>query len=180
MPKRFKRGFTLIELLVVITIIGILAALTLASYGNAQAKARDGIRKSDLAQVKRALELVKSDCKGAAYYPYIGSGGVADYNSLAAYLSHSFWGDQKYISSQIKDPKDTSPQQYAYTTSALSADQCPDTSGGFLQDGTSNFSLSVRLERTSDADGLASFNKCTGKPGVPASYTNGDYYVCNN
>src|SRR3989338_3663907 len=84
-----KSAFTLIELLIVITIIGILASLTLASFGNAQAKGRDGVRKSDLAQMKRALELAKSDCSGAAYYPYIGAGGVINYNTLADYLSNS-------------------------------------------------------------------------------------------
>src|SRR3989338_243415 len=108
-----KHGFTLIELLIVITIIGILASLTLASYSGAQAKSRDGVRKSDLSQMKRALELAKSDCSGAAYYPYIGAGGVPDYNTLADYLSNS---NLKYISSAIKDPKNSVPQQYAYYT----------------------------------------------------------------
>jgi len=51
-----KKGFTLIELLVVISIIGILAGLTLSSYSGAQKQARDTQRKADLTQLKTALE----------------------------------------------------------------------------------------------------------------------------
>lgn len=57
MAKSFKRGFTLIELLVVIAIIGILASVILASLNGARLKARDAIRKNDLAEIAKALEL---------------------------------------------------------------------------------------------------------------------------
>lgn len=49
-------GFTLIELLVVISIIGILATLLIARYGQAEKSARDTQRKSDLNQYRIALE----------------------------------------------------------------------------------------------------------------------------
>ncbi|MBU0998194.1 type II secretion system GspH family protein [Patescibacteria group bacterium] len=51
-----KKGFTLIELLVVISIIGVLAALALVSFGPSQKQARDTQRKSDLKQYQTALE----------------------------------------------------------------------------------------------------------------------------
>lgn len=62
-------GFTLIELLVVITIIGILAGLTLASFGSAQGRSRDSRRKTDLDAIKKAFELAKQDSPGSYYYP---------------------------------------------------------------------------------------------------------------
>ena len=55
------RGFTLIELLVVISIIGVLAGLIMVNFNSARERTRDTQRKSDLAQVKRALLLYHND-----------------------------------------------------------------------------------------------------------------------
>lgn len=86
------RGFTLIELLVVIAIIGILSSVVLASVSSSRAKARDARRKSDLSEIKTALELyyakcgtyfVKKSCTGAAFFG--NSNGAGWFN----YLSYS-------------------------------------------------------------------------------------------
>jgi len=54
-------GFTLIELLTTIAVIVIISAVGLTFYSSAQAKARDGKRKSDLQSLKFALQLYHND-----------------------------------------------------------------------------------------------------------------------
>lgn len=61
-----KAGFTLIELLVAMTIVAMLLGIALVSYQGARKSARDGKRKTDLEQVRSALEMYRTD-KG--YYP---------------------------------------------------------------------------------------------------------------
>src|SRR3989338_5409213 len=58
---RRANAFTLIELLVVISVIGLLASIVLVSLNSARAKARDAKRLTDLAQIKKALELYYDD-----------------------------------------------------------------------------------------------------------------------
>jgi prepilin-type N-terminal cleavage/methylation domain-containing protein len=56
MHKQKQKAFTLLELLVVIAIIGILISLGVASFSNAQKKARDSRRREDLKAVQNGLE----------------------------------------------------------------------------------------------------------------------------
>ena len=53
-----KRGFTLFELLVSISIIGILTALAVVSYGSMQKKARDARRVQDMLNIQKAEEQI--------------------------------------------------------------------------------------------------------------------------
>lgn len=84
-------GFTLIELLVVISIIGILVSLGMASYSMIEKRGRDTKRKSDLMQLKTALE---------AYYAvnnaYPSSTG-AWRGTCSTYGSHDTTGTDGYI-----------------------------------------------------------------------------------
>lgn len=56
-----KRGFSLIELLVVISIIGIVIAVGSVSYLTAQKQVRDTKRKSDLLEIRQALETYRAE-----------------------------------------------------------------------------------------------------------------------
>gem|GEM_PF-1386472 len=55
--SRDRAGFTLLELLVVIAIIALLITVSMAFYGSAKQKSRDGKRAADIRQVQGALQL---------------------------------------------------------------------------------------------------------------------------
>ena len=57
-------GFTLIELLVVMSVIAVLAAMSLFALQGARESARDTRRKADLETIRSGLELFRSDCGG--------------------------------------------------------------------------------------------------------------------
>ncbi|PIS17840.1 hypothetical protein COT54_02510 [Candidatus Collierbacteria bacterium CG09_land_8_20_14_0_10_46_12] len=64
-----KKGFTLIELLVVITIIATLIGVASVSYSRATKSARDARRKTDLEQIRQALESYRSQSATGVYPP---------------------------------------------------------------------------------------------------------------
>lgn len=77
---KFNQGFTLVELLVVISIIGLLSSFAIVSLNTARIKARDALRKGDMAQLRTALNLYYDDylsypeCDEADWNPDWGSG----------------------------------------------------------------------------------------------------------
>ena len=92
------KGFTIIELLIVVTLIGILAGMTLTvinSFGLRQ-KGRDGQRAADLKKIQTALELYFADNRG---YPK----AAASWENASSYLT-SFLVTGEYISNLPTDP----------------------------------------------------------------------------
>lgn len=101
--KKFTVGFSVIELLVTISVIAILLGITIYGIDNAQAKARDAQRQSDLRLVQNALELYKNKhgrypagCNGAANWS--GQTGTSYACSTAAH------GDTYIIGHDSTDP----------------------------------------------------------------------------
>jgi len=158
-------AFTLIELLVVITILGILAGLTLATYGGTQARSRDSRRKTDLDAIKKALELAKQDSVGSYYYPKCNSGSTCELLGGASATTNPNLSETTgtpYMPSIPKDPKTS--VGYSYST--------------FAQDGTTacssncpKYSIIACLENTRDSqkDSTENDTVCPGTSLV--SYT---------
>lgn len=74
-----NRGFTLVELLVTISIIGVLASITVVSVGNVRQIARDSKRLADIKQLQTALEFYFNQQNGypAADAVTLGSGNAS-------------------------------------------------------------------------------------------------------
>lgn len=70
------KGFTLVEMLVVATLIGLLSTVGMIGYQAIIRKGRDALRKSELEQIRSALEIYKSE-NGS--YPVNSSALVPDY-----------------------------------------------------------------------------------------------------
>lgn len=65
-----KKGFTLIELLIVVAIIGILAAIAIPNFLNAQVRAKVSRARADLKTVATSLELYRVDFNSYPTYHY--------------------------------------------------------------------------------------------------------------
>lgn len=94
--KAKQKGFTLIELLIVVTIIGILATMSLASLAKARVKARDVRRVSDLRQIALALVMYYEDNRETGYP---GEGGSNQWSVMETAVESG-----NYIASVPDDP----------------------------------------------------------------------------
>lgn len=123
-----KKAFTLIEILVVVTIIGMLLSIAVATYSSLLKSSRDAKRKTDLEQIRSALEMYRSNNDS--------------YNSGATLLSadcpnavfNYLKTPVKYIESLPNDPKSSSNYYYRCT---VSADGSSYTLGAYLESGGS-------------------------------------------
>jgi len=110
--KKAASGFTLIELLVVVSIIGLLSSFAVVSLNSARAKARDALRKGDMAQIRTAMNLYYDDNTA---YPACGTynAGVPDFGATNACYSGALTtaltgGTRPYLASQPADPRNLS------------------------------------------------------------------------
>ena|SRR5579859_5298538 len=109
-----QNGFTLIELVVVIGILAVLSVFVLATLNPLQQfkKSRDGERKSDLAQIQRALEQYYQD--HGSYPKSNATYNITDLNgNTVAWGGASGWSP--YMNLVPKDPDST--RTYIYYAS---------------------------------------------------------------
>ena len=128
-----NRGFTLIEVLVVATIISVLTSIAVVSYQRANRRAHNARRKTDLEQIRAALEMYRSD-DDASEYP--DTSGCIEIKDLPL---------SGYLDSVPIDPRDDSQYQYKKTASGycVSATMEGNPTGSLCNNscGTTDFGL---------------------------------------
>ena len=117
--KLLKQGFTLIELLVVISIIGILAGLSIFGLQGARQASRDAVRKADLEQIRSGLGIYNADCNA-----YPAALNLSNPITLKGNGSTSSCAvTNTYIASTPADPSRPS-SSYAYTSNGITYSIC--------------------------------------------------------
>ena len=106
MKSNAYKGFTLIELLIVIAVIAILAAVIFAATGGARTKARDGVRKTEIAQIGQFFAL---GC-------YLPDGGPGEYDlaALIVELKQKYPGFERTFKKIPRDPLIGSEEETFY------------------------------------------------------------------
>jgi len=143
------RGFSLMELLISVSIIAILIAIGIASYATINKQSRDTKRKSDMEQIRAALEMYRSD---NGFYPPVGVGSwTAASSSTDPLVGLTPSLVSTYIAAVPTDPKPA--QSYMYIATNYSG-------GNYF-----GYCISVALESENPAD------TCTVT--LPSGYTYG-------
>jgi type II secretion system protein G len=125
---RKQGGFTLLELLIVIVIIGLLAVLIIPNLASGPARARDSQRKSDLRNIKTAMETYYNDNNT---YP--------DPTNWKADLAPA---SNPYIKTVPQDPK--TKTDYTYTPAPSGCDETTTPCASYV--------LQATLENTRDKE----------------------------
>jgi prepilin-type N-terminal cleavage/methylation domain-containing protein len=114
MKKKSRSGFTLIELLTVISIIGILAAITIPVVVNVRISANKAKTKAMFSQWSLSMDLFKSEY---GYYPAIGTAGTPTKITDASNFFGALTG-KKYDGTPASDLRGNTRKLSFYTPAA--------------------------------------------------------------
>lgn len=103
-PFQRDKGFTLIEVLAASVIIAVLIAIGVVSYASVNRRSRDAKRKSDLEQIRSALEMYRAD---KTAYPAVNTSGFNTAGNLNTGNEMTGLVDD-YMSAIPTDPLSTS------------------------------------------------------------------------
>lgn len=141
-----SKGFTFIEVLIAVTIVVVLGTLVLGSFVDQPKKGRDSKRKSDLAQLRTALESYNDDFGCYPQADMLSSCG----QPFSTYTKSS----SAYLDKVPCDPKNKTPYVYVTDTSSSS---CP-----------SSYWVYTKLEYLKDPD--MEKTGCSGGCGPGGAY----------
>lgn len=127
-----QKGFTIVELLVVIVVIGILASITLATFGNVKSQARDTQRLSDARSIMIALDIYKTNI-GSYPLPTSVDNSWEDSNEDGGRGAFMEYLQSSGTISQAApvDPVNTASQSYAYYVYPAGTSACDYNRGAF-------------------------------------------------
>ncbi|SRR5258708_418567 len=161
-----NRGFTLIELLIVIAIIGILSSLLFVNFSGARERARDSKRKTDLTEIKSALQLYYNDY---GKFPAAGAGNTIA-GCGAAGTSTCDWTSGSTAGSAFSAGNPANVYMGVMPGDPLS----PTVQYSYAVDATVDYKLQTTLENASDTDAAKSQSRCG--VAVPVAKV---YMICN-
>lgn len=171
-----RQGFTLIELLIVVAIIGILAAIAVPNFLNAQLRAKIGKVESEFATIRTAFEMYRMDRGGRLPDAWTINGGWYGawqrFTSPVAYLTtvpidvfqpkdKSLYVNQHNYYEFVEANKDKAGTGKNWALASLGPDQQDDTlSFATYPNSTKWISYSASNGLISDGDVL--FETCPG------------------
>ena len=119
--KKIFKGFTLIELLIVISIVALIAFMTIIVFGQAKASARDGKRKAEIHTIETALQQYyvefgryPIEAAGASIEEQYENKSGAFYEEMSYSYLPTAPEDPLYGSRQTYVDPDGEPREYSY------------------------------------------------------------------